>query len=297
MKNAISLKRNCFDIVPYLFIAPALLVLASFIILPVIMAVRYSFYNFNMLRPDRISLIGVENYKNIITDDLFLTAIGNTFRYAFILVPIEVVVAFGLALLVNNSIRGISIYRIAYFSPMLTSMTVVSILWTFIYNPTPGQGLLNSFLANIGLAPCPFLRSADTALNSIVAMSVWQSAGNYMMIFLAGLQGVSTELYEAADIDGAGWWRKMRSITIPSLHNVFVFIVLMTTIAAMKMFTQSFVMTQGGPDNSTMTIVYYVYQQGLQFRNIGYASAASVIFFFIVLLLSTAIKKFVDSER
>lgn len=297
MRNAYTLKCNRFDIVPYLFVAPALLILATFIILPVVMAVRYSFFNFNMLRPDRISFIGADNYKNIITDDLFLTSIGNTFRYAVILVPIEVVVAFGLALLVNNSLKGISIFRIAYFSPMLTSMTVVSILWTFIYNPTPGQGLLNTFLAKLGMDSCPFLRSADTALNSIVAMSVWQSAGNYMMIFLAGLQGVSQELYEAADIDGAGWWRKMRSITIPGLHNVFVFIILMTTISAMKMFTQSFVMTQGGPDNSTMTIVYYVYQQGLQFRNIGYASAASVIFFFIVLILSSGIKKFVDSER
>lgn len=285
------------DIVPYLFVAPSMVILFLFLILPVLMAVGYSFCYFNMLKPQDIHFIGLENYKNIIFDNVFHTSIKNTLYYAIVLVPIEVVVAFCLALLVNHSIRGVSIFRIAYFSPMLTSMTVVSILWTFIYNPTPGQGLLNSFLANIGLPACPFLRSSDTALNSIVAMSVWQSVGNYMMIFLAGLQGLSKELFEAASIDGAGWWRKLRAITIPGLHNVFVFVILMTTISAMKMFTQSFVMTQGGPDNSTRTIVYYIYQQGLQFRNIGYASAASILFFVIVLFLSTFIKRFVDGDK
>jgi len=297
MQTSKRLKLHGEAFVPYLFMAPALMILTVFLIVPVCMAAKYSLTYFNMLKPNQIHFVGLENYARLFRDDLFFTSIKNTFYYAIVLVPLQVIVAFGLALLVNQKWRMISLSRIAFFSPMLTSMTVVAILWTFIFNPTPGQGLLNTFLVRIGLPPNPFLTSAKTAMNSIIGMTVWQGVGNYMMIYLAGLQNQPADLYEAASLDGAGWFHKLWNITIPGLHNVTVFIVLMTTIGAMKMFTQSFVMTQGGPDESTRTIVYYIYQQGLQFRNIGFASSASVVFFFIVLLLSTIIKHLVSEER
>lgn len=283
-------------LIPYFFIAPALVILTVFLIVPVCMAAWYSINYFNMLKPNQIKFVGLENYVRLLKDPVFYTAIKNTFYFAIVLVPLQVFVSFCLALLVNQKWRGVSIFRIAFFSPMLTSMTVVSILWTFMYNPTPGQGLINTILVKLGFEACPFLYSADTAMNSIIAMTIWQGAGNYMMIYLAGLQNQPEELYEAASLDGANWFQKLLNITIPGLRNVTVFIVLMTTIGAMKMFTQSFMMTHGGPDNSTLTIVYYIYQQGLQYRNIGFASSASVIFFFIVLLLSTLIKKLVNKD-
>ncbi|WP_320128659.1 sugar ABC transporter permease [uncultured Sphaerochaeta sp.] len=292
-----GIRRKRIDVIPYLFVFPAVTILASFLIVPVIMATKYSFSYFNLLKPNAITFVGFDNYKRLLSDEQFFISMKNTLYYALVLVPILCALAFMLALLVNNHLKGVSLFRIAYFSPMLTSMTVVAILWTFIFNPTPGQGLLNSFLVRFGIQPCPFLRDSHTAMNSIIGMSVWQSVGNYMMIYLAGLQSLPSELYEAASIDGASEFRKILFITIPGLHNVTVFIVLMTTISALKMFTQSYVMTQGGPDNATRTIVYYIYQQGLQFRNIGYASSASVIFFFVVLCISFLIKKFIDTER
>ncbi|QQO07485.1 carbohydrate ABC transporter permease [Breznakiella homolactica] len=292
--SAVHRKKRREKIIPYLFTTPAFSVLLLFLVVPACMAVYYSLTYFNMLRPNSIRFIGIENYIRLFQDKLFFTSIKNTFYYALVYMPLQCVVGLSLAMLVNQGIRGTAVFRMAYFSPMLTSMTVVAILWTFIYNPTPGQGLINTFIAKLGFEPIPFLRSADTAMNSIVATSVWQSVGQQMMIFLAGLQNIPAERYEAASIDGASGFQKFRYVTLPSLRNVFVFVILMTTIAALKMFTQSFVMTAGGPDDSTRTIVYYIYQQGITFRNVGYASAASVVFFFLVVTVSFIIKRFTD---
>ena len=283
--------------VPYLFVGPAVSIILLFLVVPALMALGYSTTYFNMLKPKEIEFVGLENYTRLFTSELFYKALGNTVRYAVVFVPLICIVSFLLALLVNQGLRGSTIFRTAFFSPVLLSMTVVSILWTVILNPTPGYGLINTILHNLGLPTCPFLRNIKTALWSILGMSVWQLAGYYMMIFLAGLQGVPTELYEAASIDGASHWDKIRHITIPGLHNVIVFVVLMTTIAAMKMFTQSYVMTSGGPDNSTTTMVFFIYQQGIKYHNIGFASAASVVFFVIVVTISFVVKHFVDNEH
>ena len=175
-------------------------------------------------------------------------------------------------------------------------MSVIAILWTFIYNPNPTQGLLNAILTKIGLPPCDFLRSADTAMNSIIFMSGWHAAGNQMMILLAGLQAIPEDLYEAASIDGAGAWKKFLYVTLPGIKNVLIFVVMMTTIAAMKLFTQPYVMTNGGPKESTMTLTYYLYRQGFQYRNMGYASAVSVIFFIVVVGISVGVKKMMKAR-
>lgn len=283
-------------ITPYLFIGPAVIIIFTFLIIPAVMALGYSTTYFNMLKPQKIRFVGLENYINLLTSEMFYKALFNTFKYSIIFVPIICATSFLLALLVNQKLWGNALFRMAFFSPVLLSMTVVSILWTVILNPTPGYGLINTFLARLGLPTCMFLRSTQTALYSILGMSVWQLTGYYMMIFLAGLQGVPNELYEAAAIDGANGFDKIKYITIPSLHNVIVFNVLMTTISAMKMFTQSYVMTSGGPDNSTTTMVFFIYQQGIKFNNIGFASAASVVFFIIVVTVSFILKRFVDKE-
>ncbi len=281
---------------PYAFVLPALLVLLVFLIFPVTMSVGYSFTHFNMLRPNRITFIGLTNYLNLFSDPIFYKALKNTLYFACIIVPLQCTLALILALLVNNRVKGISLFRIAYFSPVLLSMTVVSILWTFIYNPTPGQGFINTILYNLNLPTSPFLTSTSTAMNCIIAMSIWQGVGYQMMIFLAGLQGVPVELYEAAKVDGVNWFQRLFYITIPSLHNVTVFIVLMMTMSAMKMFTQAYIMTAGGPDNSTRSLVYYIYQQGMQYHNVAYACALSFVYFLIVVSLSFGIRHFIAKE-
>jgi ABC-type sugar transport system permease subunit len=292
VSKAVTLDRY----VPYLFVLPALIVLSIFLITPVLMAVGYSFTHFNMLRPNRITFIGLDNYIKLFSDPVFYKTLRNTVYYASIIVPLQCTFALGLALLINNRVPHISLFRIAYFSPVLLSMTVVSILWTFIYNPNPGQGFLNTILNNLNLPTSTFLTNTSTALNSIIIMSIWQGVGYQMMIFLAGLQGVPVELYEAAKIDGVNSVQRLRYITLPCLHNVTVFVVLMMTMSAMKMFTQAFIMTAGGPDNSTRTMVYYIYQQGMQYHNVGYANSLSFIYFLLVVTMSFTIRRFIGKE-
>ena len=281
--------------VPYLFVLPAVICICLFLLVPVGMTFRNSFNFFNMMRPKAQKFIWFENYTHLFETPIFYTALKNTFFYAIMFVPIVVIVSFLLAVFSNQKRKGIAVFRTSFFSPVLLSMTVVSILWTFIYNPTPGYGLINTLLDKIGLPSIRFLRGKDTALPSIMIMSAWQIAGYYMMIYLAGLQGVPNELYEAAAIDGASRMQSVLHITIPCLHNVTVFVVLMTTMAAMKMFTPSYVMTSGGPDNSTTTLVFYIYQQGITYRNVGFASAISVVYFIIVITISSVVKHFVDN--
>lgn len=293
-KRQVSKISKRTDPIAYAFVAPAVIVLVVFLIIPILLAFGYSLTHFNLLRPNNIRFIGLRNFIDLLHDKLFFRSLKNTLYFTVVIVPIQCVVALSFALLVNKKLPGISIFRIAYFSPLLLSMTVVSILWTFIYNPTPGQGLINSFLVKFGVGPIPFLKSEETAMNSIIAMTVWQASGYQMMIFLAGLQGIPTELYEAASIDGANKFKQFLHVTIPGLHNVTIYVLLLTTISAMKMFVQSFVMTRGGPNNSTRSLVYYIYEQGIQYRNVGYASAVTVIYFILVVSVSFTIKRFME---
>ncbi|MCS7463973.1 sugar ABC transporter permease [Paenibacillus doosanensis] len=278
----------------YSFILPAVLLLAVFLLLPFVLAVMFGFTKFNLLRPDRIEFIGLANYINLFTDPLFYKSLYNTLYFSVIVVPVQSAVALGLALLINNRLKLRNVFRIAYFSPVITSMTVIAILWIYLYNPN--EGLVNSVLNVLGIPNQPFLRSAGQAMNSIIFMSVWQAAGYQMMIFLAGLQGIPKDLYEASSIDGAGKLQQLRYITIPSLYNVIVFVLTITTIQAVKLFTQPYIMTNGGPENSTRTLALLIYQQGFQFRNAGYASAISVVFFLIVVFISVMMRRLLKDK-
>jgi ABC-type sugar transport system permease subunit len=273
----------------YSFVFPAVLLIAVFLLLPFVLAVMFGFTRFNLLRPDQIRFSGFDNYRLLFRDPLFYKSLYNTFYFTIIVVPVQCGVALMLALLVNHQLNFKNLFRIAYFSPVITSMTVIGILWTFLYNPN--DGLINSVLHIFGIPNQPFLRSASQAMNSIIFMSVWQAAGYQMMIFLAGLQGIPNVLYQASAIDGANRFQQFRYITIPSLYNVIVFVLTVTTIGAFKLFTQPYIMTNGGPQNSTRTLALLIYQQGFQFRNAGYASALSVIFFLIIVIVSLLLRK------
>lgn len=174
-------------------------------------------------------------------------------------------------------------------------MVVVAILWTVLYNSNPSSGLLNALLVNLGMEPSGFLNDPKTAMNSIIFMSAWQGAGYQMMIFLAGLQGIPKDQYEAASIDGAGKLKSFLYVTLPGLKNVISYVIMITVIQAMKLFTQPYVMTKGGPQNATRTLVYYVYEQGFQKRNFGYACAVAAVFFVIVISLSIGMKKIIKA--
>ena len=283
-------------ITAYIFVVPAIALLVLFLIVPALTSVGYSFTNYNIMRPDRIKINGVDNYIRLFQDPEFIGSIGNTIYFTVAVVIFQCALALALALLIRHNLRGVGIFRAAYFSPMVTSMVVIAILWTILYNPNPPQGMINALLVKLGMEPESFLRDPETAMNSIIFMSGWQAAGYQMMIFLAGLQAIPAEQYEAASIDGCGKFQQFLHVTLPGLRNVTKYVIMITTIQAMKLFTQPYIMTQGGPQNKTRTLVYYIYQQGIQNRDFGYACSAAVILFIIVVALSFALKKVIRAD-
>jgi ABC-type sugar transport system permease subunit len=271
------------------FSLPAILLLFTFLVLPVLLAFFYSFMEYNMLNPDAKSFNGLENYQRLFQDMLFFKALKNTLYFTVLVVPLQCGAALILALLVNKKVKAASLGRVFFFSPVVTSMVVVAILWTFLYNVN--DGLINHALNFFGIPNQPFLLSEGQAMNSIIFMSIWQAAGFQMMIFLAGLKEVPETLYEAAEIDGANSWQKFWNVTMPSIQHVTGFVLIITTIQAFRLFIQPYVMTNGGPSDSTKTLVFMLYENGFQFRDVGYSSAIAVVFFLVVMITSFILKK------
>lgn len=275
----------------YMFVAPSVILLIAFLVVPMIYTIFYSGFKYQIMRPDAIKMIWFDNYRKLFADKNFWVSLKNTVYFTVIVVPVQCALALGLALLVSRRFKGVAVFRTMYFSPQLTSMVVISVLWTVLYNANPNTGLINSFLVSLGLKPVKFLVDAKTAMNSIIFMSAWQGAGYQMMIFLAGLQGIPRDQYEAASVDGATKFKSFLYITLPGLKSTIKYVLMITMIQAMKLFTQPYIMTQGGPKNSTKTLVYYIYTQGFQKGNFGYACSIATVFFIIVVAMSMLMKK------
>jgi putative chitobiose transport system permease protein len=275
------MKRS--PITPYLFLLPGSIILGAFIFYPMLNAIWLSFTNYNMVTES--SFIGVENYKELFADKLFWKVLGQTFLYLIVVVPILVILPIFLAILVNQQVKGISFFRSAYYVPVVTSMVVVGIMWKWVYADT---GILNYFLQSIGIInePVHWLTSTSTSIFAVMAVTIWKGLGYYMVIYLAGLQSIPSDLYEAADIDGASKWKQIIHITIPLLMPSILIVSIMSSISAMKVFEEIYVMTGGGPLNSSKTLVFYIYQEAFEKLKMGYASAAGVVLFLITLVLS-----------
>lgn len=267
-------------LIAYAFLAPALIFILIFVLGPILASFSYAFTDYYLLRPNDIHFIGLENFKYLMEDKLMWKAFFNTFQFIIMVIPLQVGTALILALLVNRKIKFNLFFKVSFFAPVVMSLVVISILWMTLLNPE--SGLINAALTTLGLSKQPFLTSTTQVMPTIVAVSAWQGAGYQMMIFLAGLKNIPAEYYEAASLDGANGWQKFLYITLPSLKNVTVFIMITTLIAAFKLIVQPMVMTSGGPKNSSLTIVYYIYQTGVRYRNVGYASAITLVFTLIV---------------
>ena len=235
-------------------------------------------------------------YVVIARDPTFLRSLINTFTFVLVIVPGQGGLALIMALLVNQRLRGRYVFRTIYFSPVVTSMAVLAIVWTFLYNPD--QGLINRFLNAItfGRLQPDWLVSADSALLAIIILSAWQAAGFQMIIFLAGLQGIPQALYEAAQIDGGNTWQQFRHVTIPQLRNTTIFVIISTTILAFRLFTQVDVMTKGGPQDSTVTVIYHAVDTGFRQQKIGYGSAVTVLFFVLVVTIALIQRALLKSD-
>ena len=266
------------------FIAPAVILLFVFLFVPFVMTLGYSFTNYNILKPDAMKFVGLKNFIKLAQDTVFRKSIINTFVFVILVVPLQVGLGLGLALLINKKLKGISIFRMAFFAPTVLSLVVVSILWSYIYNPN--NGLLNSLLGSVGIGPFKFLNDPGTAMLCIVILSAWQGCGFQMMIFLSGLQDIPSYLYEAAAVDGATPFQQFLNITLPGLKNITTFISLSIVVSAFQLIVQPMMMTGGGPQNSTMTIVYEIYQTGFKYNQMGYGSAMALVFTIIVLIIT-----------
>ncbi|MCI8268290.1 MAG: sugar ABC transporter permease [Lachnospiraceae bacterium] len=267
-----------------LFIGPAVILLFVFLLIPFMLTIGNSFTNYNILKPGQTEFVGLKNFIKLTNDTVFMKSIVNTFVFVILVVPLQVCLALGLALLINRKLRGISIYRMAFFAPTVLSLVVVSILWSYIYNPN--NGLLNSLLGNLGLGPYKFLNDPKTAMLCIVVLSAWQGCGFQMMIFLSGLQDIPLYLYEAAEVDGATKFQQFVNITLPGLSNIAVFVSLNIVVSAFQLIIQPMMMTAGGPQNATMTIVYEIYQTGFKYNQMGYGSAMALVFTVMVLIIT-----------
>lgn len=268
----------------YLFLSPALVLMGLFLIIPALMAIYYAFTDYYLLTPDNKQFVGLANFIEIFNDPIFLESLKNIVLFVVCVIPIQIGAALGLALLINKNRKGNIFFKIAYFAPVVLSLVVISVLWLYLLNPS--EGLINVLLEKVGIDPQPFLSSPKQALYTIVFVSAWQGAGYQMLIFLAGLQNIPGSVYEASKIDGANKWQNFIHITLPLLRPTTLLIMITTFIAAFKLIIQPMVMTQGGPMNSTMTPVYYIYQSGFSDRLIGYSSAMTVVFGVVIGLVT-----------
>ncbi|MBV9814077.1 MAG: sugar ABC transporter permease, partial [Acetobacteraceae bacterium] len=221
-----------------------------FVVLPMFLVFALSFTSYNILKPPR--WIGLGNFQDLLDDPLFLTALRNTLVYTLATVPLGIVLSLALALLVNRRLPGAALFRTIFYAPVMTPIVAVALVWVLFYDPT--VGLFNYVLSRVGVAPQRWLTSSALAMPSVVAMSLWKGLGLNMVIFLAGLQAIPRELYEAAWLDGAGPTRAMRSVTLPLLMPSFVYVLVTSVVASFQVFSQVYVMTNGGPDNATTTL-------------------------------------------
>lgn len=270
-------------LIPYLFLIPACVVLATFVLYPALKAIYLSFTNFNMIR--QAEFVGFANYLNVWRDPFFWAALKNTLLYMVVVVPVLVIAPIFLAALVNKHIPGITFIRAAIYLPVITSLVISGLIWKWVYEE---QGILNYVLLASGLTtdPVAFLTDPANALFSVMAVTIWSGMGYYMVIYLAGLQSIPRHLYEVAEVEGVSAWQQMIHITIPLLRPSIVVVTVMSSIAAMKVFEEVYVMTQGGPMDSTKTLVYYLYESAFSEFEMGYASAIGVVLFLLTLVFS-----------
>ncbi|WP_261130884.1 carbohydrate ABC transporter permease [Bacillus sp. Marseille-Q3570] len=275
------MKRNA--LTPYLFLLPGCVILGAFIFYPLLQAIWLSFTDYNMIVDP--TFVGTENYEKLFDDSMFWKTLIQTLIYLVGVVPALIILPIFLAILVNQKLKGIGFFRSAYYIPVVTSWVVVGITWEWVYAE---KGVLNYLLEVVGMinGPVHWLTSEKTALFAVMAVTVWKGLGYYMVIYLAGLQSIPSNLYEAAEIDGANKWQQTIRITIPMLMPSIIIVTVMSSIAAMKVFEEIYIMTGGGPLNSSKTLVFYIYQEAFEKLNMGYASAAGVVLFLITLIFS-----------
>jgi putative chitobiose transport system permease protein len=276
--------RKLIPFTPYLFLLPALGILGLTVALPAVQAFYLSFTEYQYDLTQAPQWVGVKNFSRLFQDALFWKTLGNTVLYLLGVVPILVSFSLGLAILVNQTLRGITWFRAAFYTPVIVSLVVAGIAWRALY---ASNGFFNQLLRQWGLGDgIPWLTDPSLAIWSVMLVTIWKGLGYYMVIYLAGLQAISPELYEAASLDGADGWRQHLDITVPLMRPYILLVSVISAISATKVFEEIYVMTQGGPLNASKTVVYYLYEQAFQNLEISYACTIGLVLFLVIFVLS-----------
>lgn len=272
----------------YAFIGPALGAITAFFFVPVVASVFLSLTDFDiyaLAHRDNLRFVGVENYVHLLHDPLFWVALRNTAYFVGVAGPLSVALSLGAAMLVTpRFVRWRTVFRTIFFLPVVTTLVAVAVVWRYVYHPR--FGLLNYGLSALGIGPIDWLGDPHWAMPSIILLAIWKNFGFNMVIFMAGLQSIPDRLYEAASIDGARSWKQFRHVTLPMLAPTFLFVALMTAIGYFQLFAEPYVMTEGGPAHSTLSIVLLMFQHGFRWWNLGYAAAVAFVLFAIILALT-----------
>ena len=263
--------------IPYAVIAPAVLLIVVFKLYPILNTVVQSFI--------RKGAMTVRNYELVLTDTIFWKSIWVTFKFNIIITPVQILISIAMALLVNQKLKGIAGFRSIYYLPVTISMPVACMLWNLMLNPS--TGVINSILNASGIGAQPFFTGKGQALYSIMALASWKGCGYWMMFLLAGLQGISSEIYESALIDGANWWQKTTRITLPLLKNSLTFVIISDTTANLLLFAPMYMITKGGPQSSTNVLMYEAYKSAFIYTDQARASTLLTVLLFIVALIIT----------
>ena len=268
--------------VPYLFILPAMAILTVFFFIPFFQTIGLSFFDYTntIYNP---SFVGLSNYKELLNSPLFYQVMGNTFFFLVLAVPFLVIFPLFLAILINQKIRGITLYKILIYLPVIVSIVVAAIAFKWLYAQ---EGILNYFVGLFGIKPIGWLTDSRFSMISVAIVTIWKGIGYYMMIYLAALMSVPQDLYEACDIDGANFLTKHLTVTIPQIMPTIALVSTISIISAMKVFVEIYVMTKGGPLNSSKTIVYYIYERAFENLDLGYASALAVVLLVVIMVFS-----------
>lgn len=280
-------------ILPYLLVSPYIVHFLMFVAFPVVFSVVLTFHKWNIIAP--MEYTGLNNYILLFNDKIFLKSVGNTLIFLLIHIPLQIIIALFIAEILNQKIKLKGAFRGAFFLPVIVSGVVVTILWQQLYGFD--SGLFNRLLTGIGLGKIGWLTDPNIAMASIAVMATWKNLGLYIILFLVGLQTVPTQYYEAADLEGANHWQKFFKITLPMINPTIFMVVILSTIGGFSLFIEPYIMTGGGPLNSTISAVLYIYKQGFFYYHMGYAATLGLFFAFIILAVVVVQKKFIEKDH
>ncbi|MFC0213477.1 carbohydrate ABC transporter permease [Paenibacillus chartarius] len=269
--------------IPFAFLLPAFALYAIFFIFPFLFAVGLSFQEWNLISPDK-KFVGLANYQHLLKDEVFWISLSNSALYVLYTVPFSIGLGLLLALTVESLLRGKKLYRLIFFLPVVSSIGVISIVWSLMYNPDVGA--INVLLRSFGIDGPNWSNNPATALWALAIVGIWKGFGYNMVLYISGLKSIDRRLYEAAAMDGGGRWAQFRHVTLPLLSPVTFFILVMSIISSFQVFATIQIMTRGGPNNATNVLVYQIYQEAFQFFNIGVAMASSVVLLLLVGVLT-----------